>query len=185
MGQHATGHVGWKFRQAATEAKRLLQDPQRRAYYEAMAARKHLGPFAILVGELLRGEPLRDVAAELESMRQAAEPRREAQRRRAELERQAGETQSRRERNRTESNERAKQRREAKTRERAMSPAPSFAPAHPFSTFRPLSVDEILTHVRSLTPTETRCLKSKLDELLREAKGEEQRAKSMEQGGKG
>jgi hypothetical protein len=178
-----------KFRQAATEAKRLLQDPQQRAYYEAIAARKHLRPFAILVGELLRGEPLRDVAAELETMRQAAETRLEGQRERARLTRAAQESRLRQERSRADARARAQQPRETKRKEQAAPPAPRLTPYSPQTVSRPLTINEILTQVRRLTPAETRFLQEKLGELVtgmeKEAEGEAQGAKSTEQGGKG
>jgi hypothetical protein len=155
-----------KFRQAAAEAKRLLQDPQRRAYYEAMAARKHLPPFAILVGELLRGEPLPDVPAELETMRQAEEARLDGQRERARLTRAAQESRLRQERSRADARARAQETREAKRKEQAAPSAPGCTAYYRPTAPQLLSVNEILTHVQRLTAAETRCLKSKLDALV-------------------
>jgi hypothetical protein len=160
-----------KFRQAATEAKRLLQDPQWRAYYEAMAARQHLPPFAILVGELLRGEPLPDVAAELESMRQAAETRLEGQRERARLIRAAQESRLGQERSRADARARTQEAREAKRNEQAAPSAPPLTPYYPPTVSRPLTVNEILTCVQRLTAAETRFLQDKLAELVASVEG--------------
>jgi hypothetical protein len=144
-----------RFRHAVAEAKRMLEDPVHRTYYETVAWRKHMRPYAFLVGQLLRGEVPPDIPAALEQLRRSEEVRRADRAERARVKRETARSQEL-----TEVTEGTGCGRQCNVAR------PQFTPLPPVKAARPLTLDEILIHVQRLTPGELRFLRLKLDGLL-------------------
>jgi hypothetical protein len=137
-----------RFAEAARQARELLQDPLQSEYYNRMSLTKHVPGYSLLIGELLRGEAPRDVAAEVEARRQADEARREERRRRAEQERYLREVAQ-------------------PKRPRPIQPSPDTLRPLVAQRSDPNHVECLLEQIRKLDPMHLHRLKMRLEEMCR------------------